>query len=145
VGLCHTHVRYGRRTGQTYLIECPPVFRSAGILFGELMTQEDWGRMDWLADADTAEGLGLSLARMTVMPGKTSPAHRHPNCNEVIHVLYGSIEERLDQEWTPCAPGDTITAFAGTVHQTRCTSNTPAILMIAYSDDRRIYQEVSPE
>jgi len=107
------------------------------------MTREDWGTMDWLADANTSQGLGLSLARMTVLPGKTSPAHRHPNCNEVIHVLSGSIEERLDDTWTRCEAGDTITAHAGTIHQTRCTSPDPAILMIAYSDDTRIYEEVT--
>jgi quercetin dioxygenase-like cupin family protein len=108
------------------------------------MTQEDWGTMDWLADADTADGLGLSLARMTVLAGKTSPAHVHPNCNEVVHVLSGKIDQRLGDRWTPCAAGDTITVLAGTVHQTRCTSDTSATLMIAYSEDRRIYQEVSP-
>lgn len=99
--------------------------------------------MEWLADASTLEGLGLSLARMTVLPGQTSPAHRHPNCNEVIHILSGSIEERLGETWTICRMGDTITAPAGCIHQTRCTSADPAILMIAYSDDTRIYEEVT--
>ena len=107
------------------------------------MTGEDWGNMDWLADAGTQTGLGLSFARMTVLSGKTSPAHRHPNCNEVIHVLSGTIEQRLGEHWTERKPGDTITILSGTVHQTRCTSPTPAILMIAYSDDTRIYEEVT--
>ena len=107
------------------------------------MTDENWGSMEWLADAGTQTGLGLSLARMTVLPGQTSPAHRHPNCNEVIHVLSGSIEERINDTWTPCHAGDTITAHAGSIHQTRCTSADPAILMIAYSDDTRIYEEVT--
>ncbi len=109
------------------------------------MTKEDWGTMEWLADANTAEGLGLSLARMTVLPSKTSPAHRHPNCNEVIHVLSGSIDQRLGDTWQTCQAGDTVTALTNTIHQTRCTSDTPAILMIAYSEDTRLYQEVSPE
>ena len=107
------------------------------------MTREEWGTMEWLADGATQTGLGLSLARMTVLPGKTSPAHRHPNCHEVIHILSGVIDQRLGETWTEHKSGETITALSGTVHQTRCTSPVPAILMIAYSDGSRIYEEVT--
>lgn len=100
--------------------------------------------MEWLADGKTHAGLGLSLARMTVLPGKTSPAHRHPHCNEVIHVLSGSIDERRGDKWLPTQTGDTVIVTAGAIHQTRCTSQQEAILMIAYSADTRIYEDVTP-
>ena len=99
--------------------------------------------MEWLADDKSEDGLGLSLARMTVLPGKTSPAHRHPNCNEVIHVLAGQIEERRNENWHTCHAGETIIIPAGNTHQTRCTGSDPAILMIAYSDGTRIYEDTN--
>ena len=107
------------------------------------MTQADWGTMEWLADGKADPGLGLSLARMIVQPGKTSPAHRHPNCNEVIHVLSGEMDERLNDTWVRCQTGDTISAKAGIIHQTRCVGDAPVVMMIAYSDDTRIYEEVN--
>lgn len=109
----------------------------------DAVSTESWGTMEWLADANTMTGLGLSLARMTVLPNQTSPAHRHPNCNEVIHILAGSIDQRIGDTWTACQTGDTIIAPFGATHQTRCTSTSKAVLMIAYSDDKRTYEEVS--
>lgn len=97
--------------------------------------------MEWLADDKHQDGLGLSLARMSVLPGKTSPAHRHPNCNEVIHVLAGQIEERQNEDWHTCRAGETIIIPAGDIHQTRCVGEEAAILMIAYSAGTRIYEE----
>ena len=105
--------------------------------------REDWGTMEWLVDDQNKPGLGLSLARMTVLPGQTSPAHRHPNCNEVIHVLTGSIKERRDSTWHTLNVGDTLVINAGQVHQTRALSDTPATLMVVYSDSTRIYEEVN--
>jgi quercetin dioxygenase-like cupin family protein len=99
--------------------------------------------MDWLADDTSHSDIGLSLARMTVLPGKTSPAHRHPNCNEVIHVLSGHMSERLDSKWQTASPGETIFVPAGTVHQTRCDSDEAAVMIIAYSEGARIYEEVN--
>ena len=99
--------------------------------------------MDWLADDQTSAGIGLSLARMTVRPGKTSPAHRHPNCNEVIHVLAGQIDQRRGDDWETFNTGETCLVKAGQIHQSRCKSTIPAMMIIAYSDGTRIYEEVN--
>lgn len=97
--------------------------------------------MQWLAEDRSYPGAGLSLARMTVRPGQTSPAHQHPNCNEVIHVLTGQISERLAGRWVEAGPGDTVFVPAGTAHQTRCVGSDEAVMMIAYSAGTRIYKE----
>lgn len=110
----------------------------------ETMVTQNWGTMEWLADGKTHAGLDLSLARMTVLPGKTSPAHRHPHCNDVIHILSGSIDVGRDNKWLPTQTGDTFIVKAGTTHQTRCTSPQKAILMVAYSAHTRIYEDVTP-
>ncbi|MEM8770467.1 MAG: cupin domain-containing protein [Pseudomonadota bacterium] len=98
-----------------------------------------WGAMVWLAEGET---LGASLARMTVRAGATSPAHRHRNCNEAIHVLSGEIAQRCDDEWVILKSGETITVPAGVIHQTRNRGAGDATLMICYSSGSRDYQEI---
>ncbi len=102
------------------------------------MALEAWGCMDWLMDDSVQPGAGLSLARMSVNPGQTSPAHRHPNCNEAIHLIEGVVDVRVDSAWT------TLTAFvpARSVHQVRNAAGRTAIMMIAYSAGARVYEEV---
>ncbi len=104
------------------------------------MTQEDWGGMDWLAEDASHPSVGLSLARMTVLPAATSPAHRHDNANEVIHVLSGKIAQRIGQMWVEASTGDTLHVPRNAIHQTRCLSETEAILMVAYSAGARNYE-----
>ena len=109
------------------------------------MTREDWGTMEWLVENATHPGADLSLARMTVHPGKTSPPHRHPDVNEAIHVLSGHMSERLGTAWTKAGPGDTVFVSAGTPHQTRCEGTEEVIMMVAYSAGTRIYEEAKDQ
>ena len=95
--------------------------------------------MEWLAQG---ENLGVSLALMTVRPGAVSPAHRHENCNEVIHLLQGAIQQRRADGWVALQAGGTITIMAGDVHQTRNDADIDAVMMIAYSSGARAYEEI---
>jgi quercetin dioxygenase-like cupin family protein len=99
--------------------------------------------MAWLMEDAIEPGAGLSLARMTVEPGVTSQAHRHPNCTEAIHVLAGRVEQRRGAQWVELAPGDTILIPADASHQTRNIGQETAVLMIAYSSGARVYQPTS--
>lgn len=99
--------------------------------------------MEWLVENRTHPGADLSLAKMTVLPGRTSPAHRHDNANEAIHVLSGHMAERVGEEWVPAGPGETIFVPVGKVHQTRCTSGDPVVMIIAWSAGARHYEEVA--
>ncbi|MEL6259314.1 MAG: cupin domain-containing protein [Pseudomonadota bacterium] len=106
------------------------------------MTTETWGTMTWLMEDAIEPGAGLSLARMTVKAGHTSPAHHHPNCTETIHVLAGEIEERIGEGWITASTGDTVLIPIDSVHQTRNVGEDDAVLIVAYSAGARIYQEV---
>lgn len=85
----------------------------------------------------------LSLARMTVAPGETSEAHRHPNCTEAIHVLSGQVEQRKGEQRVELATGDTILIPSGAIHQTRNVGRDTAVLMIAYSSGSRVDEPTS--
>lgn len=106
------------------------------------MSVETWGTMEWLVEDKTYPGADLSLARMTVLPGQTSPAHRHANSNEAIHLLSGKISERIGETWVAASTGDTVFVPAGLTHQTRCIGHETAVMMIAYSSGTRTYEEM---
>jgi len=99
-----------------------------------------WGQMTWLAEGADKD---VALARMDVRKGALTPAHKHLNCNEVIHVSSGEIEQRRGDEWHRLPTGHTITIFSGEIHQTRNRCASDAVLMIAYSSGAREYQEVA--
>jgi quercetin dioxygenase-like cupin family protein len=99
--------------------------------------------MTWLMDDSVVPGAGLSLARMVVEPANTTEAHRHPNCNEVIHAVSGVIEVIIDNVPKRLQPGETILIPCGAVHQLRNAGPNTAEVMIAYSAGTRIYEKAS--
>lgn len=99
--------------------------------------------MEWLMEDRIEVDAGLSLARMTVEPGKTSEAHRHSNCSEAIHVLSGQIEQRCDDDWITLKAGETTLIRVGSIHQTSNIGTEPAVMVIAYSSGARIYDAES--
>jgi len=106
------------------------------------MTGDSGVTMQWLMEDAVDARAGLSLARMTVAPGVTSPAHRHPDCSEAVHLLEGQVEQRRGGDWIALAPGETLLIPAGDIHQTRNFGEVTAVLMVAYSSGARIYQPV---
>jgi quercetin dioxygenase-like cupin family protein len=96
--------------------------------------------MHWLMEDAIADGANLSLAKMTVDPGATSDPHRHPNCTEAIHLLFGTVKQRAGDDWVVMRAGDTVLIREGITHQTRNTGSEIAILMIAYSTGSRVYE-----
>ena len=101
---------------------------------------EPWGSMQWLAEAASVAGIGMSVARMTVRPGASSPAHRHGNCDEVAHLVAGSLDFGLAERWVTMQPGDTLVIPAGTAHGTRNRGTEEAVLLLSYSAGRRHYE-----
>lgn len=60
--------------------------------------QLPWGPHDWLCRPDIVEAEGLLLVRVHMPPGQAHPFHRHPEMEEIIYVLEGTVEQWVDQE-----------------------------------------------
>lgn len=103
------------------------------------MSQPSGVTMQWLMEDAIDPRADLSLARMTVEPGVTSPAHRHPDCSEAVHVLAGRVEQRRGDDWLPLAAGETLLIPPGALHQTRNVGLGQAVLLVAYSSGARVY------
>lgn len=98
---------------------------------------QEWGKLEWMVSGAIGNSDTMTVGRCTILPGRQNPPHVHPNCDEVLHVLHGTIEHRLGDQLMPMGPGDTISIPTGTVHNARNTGTEPAVLMISFSSAER--------
>src|SRR5919108_5809311 len=66
---------------------------------------------------DAAQGShSLKIGELTIAPNSRVPRHIHPNTEEAMIILAGTLEVVLGEQRITVGPGDTILAPAGTVH-----------------------------
>ena len=116
------------------------VFGAGSALRARLQPGE-WATMEWLIDDAMIAGADMSVARMTLKQGGTSEAHSHPNCNEVIHLVSGRIEQSVGNERYVMEPGDTVLVPQGSRHCSRNLGSSAAVMIVSYSAGTRIYQK----
>lgn len=97
----------------------------------------DWGRIDWSVNADLVDSEHLTMGRVELASGASNQRHYHPNCDEALFLVAGSISHLVDEEWYDLEAGDTVLVPTGTWHQARNTSDETAIMIIAYDTGYR--------
>jgi quercetin dioxygenase-like cupin family protein len=92
----------------------------------------------WLARKATNDAKELSFGFTIIHPGGSSPMHRHPNCEEVLHLLKGEIDQVVEGMKTlRMKPGDTITIPRNRKHRAIAVGQTPAEMIVAFSSPER--------
>lgn len=99
--------------------------------------EQDWGRLEWSVSGELGNSDVLTFGRCIIRPGEANPRHLHPNCDEVLHVIQGSIEHSLGNERFPLGAGDTISIPRGTLHNARNIGAVDAVLIIAFDTAHR--------
>ena len=80
-------------------------------------------RMRWLVSKDAVNAKNCSTCVIRVSPGeKVTPAHSHPNGEEVIYIVSGSGRVLVDGDVTSVRPGSTVVFPRGKVHMVHNTS-----------------------
>jgi len=95
-----------------------------------------WGRLEWFA-RQTLNGAKITLGFCHIKPGMNNPLHFHPNCDEVLHVLEGSILHQLGDESIPMNPGDSLLIPKDVAHNARNVGETEAVMSIAFDTGDR--------
>jgi quercetin dioxygenase-like cupin family protein len=104
--------------------------------------ETDWGRLEWMVSGKLGNSTTMTVGRCYIEPGKENPRHYHPNCDEVLHVLQGSIEHSLDDETVTMTAGDTISIPQGSFHNARNVGTEQAVFVISFSTaDRQVVGE----
>jgi quercetin dioxygenase-like cupin family protein/type 1 glutamine amidotransferase len=103
-----------------------------------LVQPQPWGKLEWFASRALGNSTNMTLGIATINPGKQNPVHRHPNSDEILHVLQGHIMNRVGDKEYEMQAGDTVTIPEGIPHQARNIGTEDAVLSIAYNTPDRI-------
>ena len=76
----------------------------------------DWGRLRWLCNPPSTGAKDLTVIDVTLSPGKGHNFHKHPDQEEVILCVAGSVEQWVDREKRILGPGDSAFIPADVVH-----------------------------
>ncbi|MGC5170124.1 cupin domain-containing protein [Microbacterium sp. DT81.1] len=102
-----------------------------------LTEPQEWGRLEWMVAGRLGNSDTLTVGRCYIRPGQQNPPHFHPNCDEVLHVLQGTIRHRVDETYVEMGPGDTISIPSGSVHNATNLGEDEAIFVITFSSAER--------
>ena len=76
----------------------------------------DWGQLRWLSCPPATGAKELTVIDVTVAPGMGHDFHKHPDQEEVIYVIAGTVEQWMDREKRILGPGDSLFIPADMVH-----------------------------
>jgi quercetin dioxygenase-like cupin family protein len=106
------------------------------------IVETSWGRLVWMVSGKLGNSATMTVGCCHIDPGMANPRHYHPNCDEVLHILQGTIEHSFDDQTVRMTAGDTISIPAGVVHNARNIGDDQAVFLIAFSSaDRQVINE----
>ena len=79
----------------------------------------------------------MTVGRCILEAGQANNRHFHPDCDEVLEVLTGSIVHTWDHQEVAMESGDTISIPAGVKHNARNVGSETAELLIVFSTAHR--------
>ena len=96
----------------------------------------DWGKLQWLSEPRVTGSDVMTTGIVHLEPGKGHDRHNHPGREEVLYVLEGKGEQRIETaEGMLCKtiqPGELVYLSAGQYHSTLNTGSTPMVLLAVY-------------
>ena len=104
-----------------------PIVKSAGE--GERRWFIGGGTHVWKATAGDTHGAFFAFEDI-LEGGKTTPLHRHPDCDEISYVIEGEVLVHADGEERPAGPGSMIWTPRGTPHAFLVTSPSARLLFL---------------
>lgn len=76
----------------------------------------DWGKLGWMSNPPNTGAKQLTVIDVNLAPGKGHDFHKHPDQEEVIYVVSGSVEQWVHKEKRILGAGDSAFIHANTVH-----------------------------
>lgn len=89
----------------------------------------DWGAMGWVSRPSGTGATKLTVIEVVLVPGGGHNFHKHPDQEEVIYVIEGTVEQWLEKDKKDLTAGDSAFVPAGVVHASFNVSRKPAKLL----------------
>lgn len=93
----------------------------------------DWGTTGWLSRPQTTGAKDIVAMEVSLLPGNGHDFHKHPEQEEVIYVIEGSVEQWLEDKKQVLNAGDAVFIPADIVHASFNVSAQPAKLFVTLS------------
>ena len=101
------------------------------VIKSETPTEElDWGKLTWICRPPSTGNKQLTTIDVELSPGNGHAFHKHPDQEEVIVCLSGTVEQWIGEEKRTLGPGDAVFLDADVVHATYNDSNETARLLV---------------
>lgn len=100
----------------------------------------EWGRINWIASAALGNAREMTFGKVTIKLGCRNAGHRHPNSEEVLHLLSGRLEHAVGDETFAMGPGDSIVIPRGARHQAAAVGEEDAVMLVFYPTGERKVQ-----
>ncbi len=91
----------------------------------------DWGMLGWVSRPATTGARQLTVMEVTLTPGNGHNFHKHPEQEEVIYVVEGTVEQWLEQDRKQLGPGEAVFIPADVVHASFNVGSGPAKLLVS--------------
>ena len=103
------------------------------IHYSDAHSEEGYPGVNRAVLVDASQGaLSLYIGQLTIGAGARVSTHIHPDTEEAMVIVEGSLEAILGDEVVTLGPGDTVLAPAGVKHGFVNRSLQPAKLMAAF-------------
>ena len=89
----------------------------------------DWGKLRWMSHPPSTGAGQLTVIEVNISPGEGHDFHKHPDQEEVIYCISGTVEQWLEQEKKILGPGDSVFIGSDVVHASFNVGNAPAKLL----------------
>ena len=109
---------------------------------GHIVEETDFGRLVWMVSGAQGNSTTMTVGRCHIAPGKANTRHYHPNCDEILYVIQGTIRHSMGDRTVSMSAGDTVSIPAGVVHNAENTGADEAVCFISFSTpDRQVIGE----
>lgn len=89
----------------------------------------DWGKLRWMSSPPATGARDLTVIEVSILPGEGHNFHKHPDQEEVIYVISGTVEQWLDRDKRLLGPGDAVFIGADVVHASFNVGDTDARML----------------
>jgi len=89
----------------------------------------EWGSLRWMSHPPSTGAKQLTVIEVTLSPGEGHNFHKHPDQEEVIYVIDGTVEQWLDRASKILRTGDSVFIEADVVHASFNTGDGEARLL----------------